>query len=81
MAVMAASKPLLPLFAPARSMACSTVLVVSTPNATGTPDSSASLRQTLRAFAGHVIEVRRIAADHRAQADDAVVAFLRQQGP
>jgi len=36
-ALMAASKPLLPLLAPARSMACSSVLVVSTPKAIGTP--------------------------------------------
>src|SRR5262249_39311522 len=39
MAVIAASKPLLPPLAPARSMACSRVLVVSTPNATGMPVS------------------------------------------
>jgi len=39
---MAASKPLLPPLAPARSIACSKVLVVSTPNATGTPVSAAT---------------------------------------
>ena len=37
MAVIAASKPLLPPLAPARSIACSRVLVVKTPKATGTP--------------------------------------------
>src|SRR5579871_2142180 len=46
-AVMAASKPLLPLLAPARSMACSSVFVVSTPNATGTPDSEATWARPL----------------------------------
>src|SRR5580704_14070291 len=37
----AASAPLLPAFPPARSTACSMVSVVSTPNAIGTPDTSA----------------------------------------
>src|SRR5450432_1335291 len=40
-ATSAASAPLLPALPPARSTACSTVSVVSTPNAIGTPDSSA----------------------------------------
>ena len=40
MAVAAASKPLLPALVPARSMACSMVSVVSTPNTTGMPVSS-----------------------------------------
>ena len=45
-ALMAASNPLLPPFAPARSIACSRVFVVSTPNATGTPESDAAERAT-----------------------------------
>src|SRR5688500_17748345 len=40
-AVRAASTPLLPAFAPARSVACSTLSVVKTPNATGMSYSSA----------------------------------------
>src|ERR1022692_449616 len=51
MAVMAASKPLLPPLAPARSMACSSVLVVRTPNATGTPVSAATCATPLAASA------------------------------
>jgi hypothetical protein len=39
MAAMAASQPLLPALEPARSMACSNVSVVKTPNETGTPVS------------------------------------------
>src|SRR5579863_10093949 len=39
-AVMAASNPLLPFLPPARSTACSTVLVVRSPNAMGTPVST-----------------------------------------
>src|SRR5207247_1208105 len=39
-AVMAASKPLLPALVPARSMACSMVSVVRTPKTQGTPVSS-----------------------------------------
>src|ERR1700722_16150922 len=42
MPAMAASNPLLPLLAPARSIACSSVLHVSTPKATGTPLSAAA---------------------------------------
>lgn len=41
MAPVAHSKPLLPAFVPARSMACSMFSVVSTPNITGTPVLSA----------------------------------------
>ena len=77
--VIAASKPLLPPLAPARSMACSSVLVVSTPNATGTPVSAATCASPLAASAGDVVEVRRLAADHRAQADDRVVLLLPRQ--
>src|ERR1700722_296537 len=40
-ATSAASAPLFPALPPARSMACSTVSVVNTPKATGTPVSSA----------------------------------------
>jgi hypothetical protein len=65
------SAPLLPALPPARSTACSTVSVVSTPNAIGTPDSSAMRRDAAGAFAGDVIEMRCLAADHRAQRDDA----------
>ena len=39
-APVAQSKPLLPAFVPARSMACSIVSVVTMPNMTGTPVSS-----------------------------------------
>src|SRR5580698_3083625 len=49
MAAMAASKPLLPLLAPARSIACSSVLQVSTPNETGTPLSAAACPMPLTA--------------------------------
>lgn len=45
MAVAAASAPLLPALVPARSSACSMLSVVSTPNATGTPDSFAACAQ------------------------------------
>jgi hypothetical protein len=48
---MAASKPLLPLLAPARSMACSNVSQVSTPNDTGTPNSSDVCASPLEASA------------------------------
>src|SRR5207244_3201974 len=41
-AARAASQPLLPAFAPARSIACSSVSVVSTPKMTGILDSSAT---------------------------------------
>src|SRR5579883_125129 len=51
MAVMAASKPLLPPLAPARSIACSSVLVVSTPKATGTPVEAAACAIPLAASA------------------------------
>src|ERR1035438_2414275 len=67
MAVIAASKPLLPPLAPARSMACSSVLVVSTPNATGTPVSDATWAIPLAAL---------VAADDGAEADHRVVAVL-----
>ena len=77
-AAMAASKPLLPLLAPARSMACSSVLQVSTPNATGTP-LGGDVTDAFRRFPGYVIEMRRIAADHRAQANNRVVALLSRQ--
>src|SRR6266498_3148364 len=42
MAAMAASQPLLPCLPPARSRACSSVSVVRTPKATGTPVSRAT---------------------------------------
>src|SRR5690606_4823025 len=38
-AAMAASAPLLPALVPERSIACSMLSVVRTPNATGTPDA------------------------------------------
>src|SRR6185312_6615307 len=46
-AAIAASAPLLPALVPARSIACSMLSVVSTPNATGTPESSAALARPL----------------------------------
>src|SRR5262249_54725755 len=49
MAVSAASAPLLPLLAPARSRACSNVLVVSTPKATGVPVSAETWAMPLAA--------------------------------
>ena len=49
-AVIAASKPLLPAFVPARSTACSTVFVVRTPKAIGTPVSAAMLAKPLAAL-------------------------------
>ena len=80
-ALMAASKPLLPLLAPARSMACSSVSQVSTPNATGMPNSMAVCASPLDASDGDVVEVRRVAADHGAQADDGVVPLRGGQLP
>ena len=53
--------------------------VVSTPNATGTPRIHRDVRHALGRFARHIIEMRSIAADHRAQADHRVVAMLPRQ--
>ena len=71
-AVRAASSPLWPSAPPARSIACSRLSVVSTPNTTGTPVSSATACDARRALPRHVVEVRRVAPDHRAEADDGV---------
>ena len=73
-ATIAASAPRLPALAPARSTACSMVSQASTPNATAILPSAASAPTPARRFADDQIEVRRGAADHRAQADDAVEA-------
>ena len=64
--LIAASKPLLPLLAPARSIACSSVFVVRTPNATGHAKIARHIHQTLRGRSGDVVEVRRLPADQRA---------------
>ena len=47
--------------------------MVSTPKITGTPRREARVHEAARAFAGHVIEVRRVAADHAAQRDHRMV--------
>ena len=69
-----ASPPLLPAPVAARSSACSTDSTVSTPNATGTPLSSARALQAAGTFAGDVLEMRRVAADHAAERHQRVEA-------
>ena len=53
---------------------------MSTPKATGTPVSSAAELESGGRLAGDVVEVRRLAADHAAESDDAgVAARLRKR--
>jgi hypothetical protein len=61
MAAAAASWPLFPAPPPARSMACASVSTVSSPKPAG-------------GFAGHVLEMGRLAPDHRAERHQAGVA-------
>ena len=73
-AATAASHPLLPVPSPARASASSTELVVSTPNAIGTPVAAAAVGQAVRHRRRDVLEVRRLAANQAAEADDRVEA-------
>ena len=73
MVASAASAPLLPCLTPDRSMAWSTVSQVSTPKPIGSSNSQADAIQPRRAFAADVVEMRRGAADHHAERDEAVV--------
>ena len=71
-AAAAASRPLLPAPSPARASASSTELVVSTPNAIGTPVVGRRRRDAVRDGRRDVFEVRRLAANQAAEADDRV---------
>ena len=73
-AATAASCPLLPVPSPARASASSTELVVSTPNAIGTPVAAAAVVRPVRHRRRDVFEVRRLAANQAAEADDGVEA-------
>ena len=59
---------------PGPRLACAGVSVVSTPNAIGTPVSPAAVHDAVRDRRRDVFEVRRLAADHAAEADDRVEA-------
>jgi hypothetical protein len=52
---------------------------VSTPKATGISCAEADLGDALGALAGHVLEVRRAAADHGTEGDDRVVLAAARQ--
>ena len=58
----------------ARSSASSTELVVSTPNVIGTPVAAAAAVEAVRDRRRDVLEVRRLAANQAAEADDGVEA-------
>ena len=79
MALTAASAPLLPAFAPARSMACSMVSHVRTPKMHGTPVFMRGGGDALGGLRGDVLVVVRPAADDGAQADDGRVPAGRGQ--
>ena len=68
-AATAAWNPAFPAFAPARSMACSTVSQVSTPKIVGNPCLGSDPGDAARSAFSNVVIVRRLAADHRAKAD------------
>ena len=73
-AAVATSKPLLPAFVPARSIACSIFSVVMTPNMIGTPVfRDACLGNAFGCFVADQVVVARRAADNRAEADNGVV--------
>ena len=67
------TSPCCPALVPARSTACSMVSVVSTPKIDRHAGVEADLGDALGDLAGHVVEVRRAAADDGAQADHGVV--------
>ena len=73
-AAAAASCPLLPALPPARSTACCMVSTVSTPNPTGSACAHRHRVEAARRLAGHVVEVRRVAPDDRAERHEAGVA-------
>ena len=72
-----ASKPLLPLFSPARSMACSRVSQVRTQNIIGTPVSSWASWMPREVSRRDIVVVRGFAAQNAADADDRVEAAGR----
>ena len=67
------SPPLFMRVSAARSSACAWFSVVSTPKITGTPLAQARVHEAARALAGHVLEMRRVAANHAAERDHRVV--------
>ena len=69
-AAAAASRPLFAGPSPARAIASSAVFVVSTPNAIGTPRRLRGAHDAVRRRLRDVVEVRRLAANQTAQADD-----------
>ena len=78
-AASAASAPLLPAFVPARSMACSIVSTVKMPKPIGISSFKLTCADAAARFAGHVVEMRRRAADDAAERDQRVVAAARGQ--
>ena len=72
MAVMAASKPLLPAAPPARASACSQVSVVRYAEGHRNARIERDALQPASRFTGDVIEMRRFPAHHCAQSDDRV---------
>ena len=79
-AASAASQPLLPCAPPARASACSSLSHVSTPNPIGVSNSALARGEPARRFAGDVVEVRRVAANHRADGDERVVPLAGRAG-
>ena len=78
-AASAASAPLLPAFVPARSIACSIVSTVSTPNPIGNLLGQARCVMPRARLAGDVVEMRRGAADHAAERDQRLIAAARRE--
>ena len=78
-AASAASQPLLPCAPPARASACSIVVAGEQAEADRHVELGARVGEPARRFAGDVVEVRRVAANHGADGDERVVALGREQ--